>query len=145
MNIKELAEQAGFKSIHGYDEEFERFAELIRADEREACAKLCEENMFFATGEQHAKAIRQRGEKYWAKIISGVNVAQIISSALHQTIKGELRQRFVEMVTKDIEPMFEEYTRQIVMQVYEMKDPCSMDGLKINVTFKLPEVRNETT
>jgi len=44
-----------------------RFAELVEAaarkDEREECAKLCEENMFFATGEQHAKAIRQRGEK----------------------------------------------------------------------------------
>ncbi len=34
------------------------FAELVRQDEREACAKLCEENMFYATGEQHAKAIR---------------------------------------------------------------------------------------
>ncbi len=78
-----------------------------------------------------------------AKIISGVNVAQIVSSALYQTVKGELRQRFVEMVTKDIEPILEEYTRQIVTQVYEMKDPFSMDGLKIDVTFKLPEVRNE--
>ena len=37
------------------------FANLIRADEREACAKLCEENMFFSTGEYHAKAIRARG------------------------------------------------------------------------------------
>ena len=78
-----------------------------------------------------------------AKIISGVNVAQIVSSALYQTVKGELRQRFVEMVTKDLEPILEEYTRQIVTQVYEMKDPFSMDGLKIDVTFKLPEVRNE--
>ena len=76
-----------------------------------------------------------------AKIISGVNVTQIISSALHQTVKGELQQRFVEMVTKDIEPIIEEYTRQIVTQVYEMKDPYSMDGLKINVTFKLPEMK----
>lgn len=31
------------------------------AAEREACAKVCEENMFFATGEHHAKAIRARG------------------------------------------------------------------------------------
>jgi hypothetical protein len=80
-----------------------------------------------------------------AKIISGVNVAQIVSSALHQTVKGELRQRFIEMVTKDIEPILEEYTRQIVTQVCEMRDPYSMDGLKINVTFKLPEMKNEQT
>jgi hypothetical protein len=37
--VKELVEQAGFKSIHGYDEEFERFAEIIRLDETKACAK----------------------------------------------------------------------------------------------------------
>ena len=41
--------------------ELSKFAELIRADEREACAHLCEKNMFFATGEHHAKAIRARG------------------------------------------------------------------------------------
>ena len=46
---KELAEQAGFeKQTHLIDswecglKELERFAELIRADEREACAALCE-------------------------------------------------------------------------------------------------------
>jgi hypothetical protein len=38
----------------------EKIIEDIKAGEREACAKLCEENMFFATGEQHAKAIRAR-------------------------------------------------------------------------------------
>jgi len=75
--IKELARQAGFDvedrtNEIWFDEGWytsivERFAELVEAaarkDEREACAKLCEENMFFATGEQHAKAIRARGEK----------------------------------------------------------------------------------
>jgi hypothetical protein len=63
--IKELAEQAGFNQMGiwktiGIHEYLEHFAELVRQDEREACAKLCEENMFFATGEQHAKAIRAR-------------------------------------------------------------------------------------
>jgi hypothetical protein len=67
--IKELAEQAGFNQMGiwktiGIHEYLERFAELVEAAavarEREACAKLCEENMFFATGEQHAKAIRAR-------------------------------------------------------------------------------------
>ena len=78
--LKELAAQAGLQPY--YDREFIRFAELVRqdernkkwtqkqwtdyelaiaADEREACALLCEKNMFFATGEQHAKAIRARG------------------------------------------------------------------------------------
>jgi hypothetical protein len=51
--IKELARQAGFNDFpddengvwitDGYwNEELERFAELIRQDEREACAKLCD-------------------------------------------------------------------------------------------------------
>lgn len=76
-------------------------------------------------------------------ITSGQNVAQIISSALHSTIKNEIRQRFIEMVSKDIESMLDEYTRQIVTQVCEIKDPYSMNGLKINVTFKLPVVGDE--
>ena len=47
--IKQLAEQAGFeKQTHLIDswecglKELERFAELVRQDEREACAKLCD-------------------------------------------------------------------------------------------------------
>jgi hypothetical protein len=47
--IKELAEQAGATDI-GLDQlekfiDLERFAELVRHDEREACAKLCEEGI----------------------------------------------------------------------------------------------------
>lgn len=67
--IKQLAEQAGFISlaIYNMSDEIQRIVELAEsaavARERDACAKLCEENMFFATGEQHAAAIRQRGEK----------------------------------------------------------------------------------
>jgi hypothetical protein len=46
--IKELAEQAGatvHKAMHGQaisflENDLERFAELVRQDEREACAKL---------------------------------------------------------------------------------------------------------
>ena len=37
--LKELAEQAGFEPLaggyHGYDDELERFTDLVRADERE--------------------------------------------------------------------------------------------------------------
>ena len=39
-----------------------RFAELIRQDEREECAKICED-LFMADGDWCAKAIRARGEK----------------------------------------------------------------------------------
>ncbi len=43
----------------------EKFAELVRADEREACAKLCEEreraNLYGV--KECAEAIRARGEK----------------------------------------------------------------------------------
>jgi len=39
--IKELAEQAGFDKHHAeYDTRIERFAELVRADEREAMRVL---------------------------------------------------------------------------------------------------------
>jgi hypothetical protein len=86
--IKELAEHAGFKSIHGYDEEFELFAELIRLDETKACAKhyleimrdaveqavlkereanakLCEGKtmLYGSMANKCAAAIRQRGEQ----------------------------------------------------------------------------------
>ena len=44
--IKELAEQAGFNQMGiwktiGIHEYLERFAELVRQDEREECATLC--------------------------------------------------------------------------------------------------------
>jgi len=47
--LKELAEQAGFQEYflsNGYivrDQELERFAERVRQDEREVCAKLCDD------------------------------------------------------------------------------------------------------
>jgi hypothetical protein len=74
----ELAEQAGF----GYDDLevdqtmmmiIERFAELIRQDEREACAKFLESTDLSKAGEytgfianmllEYAKAIRARGRE----------------------------------------------------------------------------------
>lgn len=60
MNIKELAEQAGYMpdgfGIGHWDmPECKRFYELVRQDEREACAKLVEE-----VGKQTAAAIRRR-------------------------------------------------------------------------------------
>jgi hypothetical protein len=64
--IKELAEQAGLYIAYDNravtDKELERFAELVAADEREACAKLCLEQDEYGCG-QYAKAIRARGEK----------------------------------------------------------------------------------
>jgi hypothetical protein len=57
--IEEINETAAKKLL-----ELERVDKVVQAAvlaEREACAKLCEENMFFATGEQHAAAIRARG------------------------------------------------------------------------------------
>jgi hypothetical protein len=65
--IKELAVQAGLDAkeiredesltLYAFEDfDIERFAELVRADEREACAKLCEtwsasfdDGVFFAT------------------------------------------------------------------------------------------------
>ena len=58
----ELAREAGLRGC------LERFAELVRADEREACAKVCE-NIYegdeacgdWPSPEQCAAAIRARG------------------------------------------------------------------------------------
>ena len=68
--IKELAEQAeliwserdGYWKAYGDSKDLERFAELIRADEREACAKLCEE-WGDATSDDLYKIIKARGEE----------------------------------------------------------------------------------
>jgi hypothetical protein len=61
--LKELAEQAGFDKHHAeYDTRIERFANLVRQDEREACAVLCEEQDEYGCG-QYAKAIRARSEQ----------------------------------------------------------------------------------
>ena len=45
--LKELAQKAKLSTANSIwlanDSELERFAELVRQDEREACAKLCED------------------------------------------------------------------------------------------------------
>jgi hypothetical protein len=79
--IKELAEQAGLDAKEIRDDEsltlyafenfdLERFAELIRQGEREACAKLCDEEADQSSSDHEAfgmyccaEAIRQRGKK----------------------------------------------------------------------------------
>jgi len=64
---KELAEQCGYRSnpdIYDRNQSFdiEKFAELVRADEREACAKLCDD---WLNGKDYVynigQAIRARG------------------------------------------------------------------------------------
>ena len=70
--IKELAEQAGlivdgehwFSAIQETDVrsiDLERFAELVAAHEREACAKLCD-GWTQADGDACAEAIRARSK-----------------------------------------------------------------------------------
>lgn len=69
--IKELAEQAfevelslavnSKVSVVIKAEHLERFADLVRQDEREACAKLCEEQWGLATAHHAAELIRARG------------------------------------------------------------------------------------
>jgi hypothetical protein len=78
--LKQLAEQAGFDEATSYlyhcrHEQIERFAELVRQDEREACAKLCELQWkqqalrhyasltYSQSANNCATAIRARGKK----------------------------------------------------------------------------------
>jgi len=61
--LKELAVQAGLEELGDSDwcslnhpdvraEHLERFAELVRQDEREACAELCEEASLYFEGDR---------------------------------------------------------------------------------------------
>jgi hypothetical protein len=67
--LKELAEQAGFDKHHvAYDTRIERFAELVRQDEREACAdsvfkmaQLPEFDAAWVVLHEAQSAIRARG------------------------------------------------------------------------------------
>jgi len=66
----EMAREAGFKEHNGMvyvttiddncAEELKRFAELVRANEREECAKVCEQYKGYG-GNLFAPAIRNRG------------------------------------------------------------------------------------
>jgi len=65
-NIIRMAREAGFNleqgfllRVTGIDEDLERFAALVAAAEREACADLCEGHYDTA---QAARAIRARGQ-----------------------------------------------------------------------------------
>ena len=64
-DIIRLAREAGWsdRSIFGHDERLERFAALVAAAEREACAKLMYDKFDFCGDElTAAAAIRSRGE-----------------------------------------------------------------------------------
>ena len=64
-DIIEMARKAGFVEYEledytqsGYDIRYERFAALVAAEEREACAKVCDE----ARAARLAEVIRARGQ-----------------------------------------------------------------------------------
>jgi hypothetical protein len=76
MNNRQISERAGVdEDVYTWNEiQLERFAELVRHDEREACAKLCEQTDIVqyisgihtrddasGTLDKAAKAIRARG------------------------------------------------------------------------------------
>ena len=57
----EIALQAGFYINPDFEHPLKRFADLIRADEREACAKVCESHVRHPSRLHFAEAIRARG------------------------------------------------------------------------------------
>ena len=61
MNIIEMAREAGIHVYPEFEKAFERFAELVRADEREECAKLC--MAMPRNGEYFAELILERGTR----------------------------------------------------------------------------------
>ena len=61
-DITRMAREAGFVGLDGSNKTLCRFAELVRADEREACAKLFEPAVS-ETHRAYAATIRNRGNK----------------------------------------------------------------------------------
>jgi hypothetical protein len=64
-DIIKMTREAGFNPVSYMGanlESFERFAALVAAAEREACAKLCEE-LLPGNGSRTAAAIRARGKQ----------------------------------------------------------------------------------
>ena len=59
--IIRMARQAGMFVHKEVQPELERFANLVAAAEREACAKVCEERGMVKGGEVFASRIRLRG------------------------------------------------------------------------------------
>jgi hypothetical protein len=59
--IKELMEQTGVPLSMPFDKWCEKFAALVAAHEREACAKLCESHVRQPSRLHFAAAIRARG------------------------------------------------------------------------------------
>jgi hypothetical protein len=57
-------EQAGHNSFQEFTARMEAFAELVRKDEREACAKVCEDHIEWPSlgPKDCADAIRARGQ-----------------------------------------------------------------------------------
>jgi hypothetical protein len=54
----EIAEQC---YVNPSEFDYKKFADLIRADEREACAKMCESHVRYPSRLHFAQAIRARG------------------------------------------------------------------------------------
>ena len=62
MVYREFEDEFANANTDGVDlKTIEAFAELVRADEREACAKVCEDSVEYA-GDTLADAIRARGQ-----------------------------------------------------------------------------------
>jgi hypothetical protein len=62
-DITRMAREAGFVGFDGDNGSLRRFAALVAAAEREACAKLIDDfGTTLANGEMLAEAIRARGQ-----------------------------------------------------------------------------------
>jgi hypothetical protein len=61
--ITRMAREAGFVGMDGLHKGLCRFAALVAAAEREACAKIVDVYDYARFSEECAKAIRARGEK----------------------------------------------------------------------------------
>ena len=63
MNIIEMAREAGIHVYPEFENAFEHFAALVAAQEREECAKVCDE-LHRDWKWRAAEAIRARGEQH---------------------------------------------------------------------------------
>jgi hypothetical protein len=61
-DITRIAREAGFVGFDGDNGSLRRFAALVAAAEREACAKVCEDKNTLLAWPTYAAAIRARGQ-----------------------------------------------------------------------------------
>jgi len=147
--IKELAEQAEFEYSSqwtywtAYEQNLERFAELVRQDEREACARLCDDlseglvgdDVDGAWGAGHcARAIEVRGDMFTKS--QNVYTSEERVHENDKSISGEIERLKAEIKRAN---QLAEYRLKLLMQMPEHKPWVKLTDDEISTSVDVCE------